>query len=313
MSCSRSIVLAMPILTIFAIALVGCHKARPPANPATTTPAVAAAPKPVRFPDLGSGQIIRPGIKLHEVKLTRGSIPMRIWCYQPDKSSGKLPLVLVPPAGSTLAAGMELADGDREEHFPYAKAGFLVVSFDIDGGVPDNSSEAVIKRGAAQFKDARAGLDNVGAAIDFALAKVPNMDPNRIFIAGHSSAATLALLAAEHDSRIKGCIAYAPVTDVPSQLGQRAVGALDAAIPGYRDFLRFSSPDTHMAQLKCPVFLFAALDDKTVPSSESTTFAEKLKKRNPKVTCVTVAKGGHYNSMLREGIPQGIQWLQKLP
>jgi hypothetical protein len=39
----------------------------------------------------------------------------------------------------------------------------------------------------------------------------------------------------------------------------------------------------------------------------------EVKKTNPNVTFVQVQRGGHYNSMIQEGIPKTIQWLKALP
>ena len=63
----------------------------------------------------------------------------------------------------------------------------------------------------------------------------------------------------------------------------------------------------------CLIFLFHARDDTTVPIRQSQQFADQLKKTNPSVTLVTTARGGHHDSMIREGIPKAIAWLQKLP
>ena len=71
---------------------------------------------------------------------------------------------------------------------------------------------------------------------------------------------------------MKACAAYAPCTDVEQRLAP-AAGDLDRAIPGFRDFLRLSSPKTHAARLTCPLLLFHAADDTNVPASESTAFA----------------------------------------
>jgi dipeptidyl aminopeptidase/acylaminoacyl peptidase len=304
--------LAALLIAIVLTALTGCPQPATPGKGAPTPGPGEVKSEPVTFPELGASRTIQPGILFQEATIQRGGVPMRVWVYQPEKAAGKLPLVLVPPAGSTLVAGMDLGDGDRPEHYPYAKAGFIVVSFEIDGHVAGNAPDSAVLKGARQFKDAQAGIANARVALDFALAKVPNLDENRIFIAGHSSAATLALLFAEHEPRIKACAAFAPVTDVEDRIGN-AVAPLDRSIPGYRDFLRFSSPKTHVDKLKCPVFLFYAKDDTNVPVRQSTDFAETLKKTNSAVTLVSVARGGHYDSMLREGIPKAIQWFQKLP
>jgi dipeptidyl aminopeptidase/acylaminoacyl peptidase len=167
-----------------------------------------------------------------------------------------------------------------------------------------------VLKSAREFRDARAGLNNAKAALDYLLAKAPEVDPNRIFIAGHSSAATLALLVAEHEPRLKGCASYCGVSDVEERLAW-AIPIFDRAIPGYRGFLRFSSPKTHVEKLKCPVFLFHAQDDANVPVTQTTAFADMLKKTNPDVTLDTSARGGHYRSMIDAGIPRGITWMQK--
>jgi dipeptidyl aminopeptidase/acylaminoacyl peptidase len=240
-------------------------------------------------------------------------MPMRVWYYQPDQTADKLPLIIVPPAGSTLFGGMALSDGDRREHYPYVRAGFAVVSFDIDGNVPNlkTATRAALVQGAREFGDAQAGLANFQAALEFVLPKHPNIDPDRIYVAGHSSAGTLALLAAEYEPRIKACAAYAACTDVEGRLAKN-IPWLEKSLPGYREFLRSSSPRTQPERLKCPVFLFHAQDDQTAPCADSTDFAALLKQTNPRVTLVITPTGGHYNSMIREGIPKAIEWFRRL-
>lgn len=293
--------------------LAGCHQDPPLTKVLPPGQERLGAAAPVVFPELGPARLIQPGVEFREATLQRGALPMRVWYYQPEKAEGKLPLVLVPPAGSTLFVGMDLGDGDRPEHYPYARAGFAVGSFEIDGHVPNLQSapDAALLKGAREFRDARAGLDNAKVALDYLLAKVPAIDPERIYIAGHSSAATLALLVAEHEPRIKACAAYAPATDVEARLAP-VTPQLNRALPGFAEFVRFSSPKTHADQLKCPVLMFHARDDRNVPARQSEDFAALLKKTNPNVTLVLTPTGGHYDSMIREGIPKGIEWFRGL-
>jgi dipeptidyl aminopeptidase/acylaminoacyl peptidase len=267
----------------------------------------------VAFPELGPSRLIQPGIQFREATVQRGGMPMRVWYYQPERATDKLPLMIVPPAGSTLHGGMALSEGDRREHYPYVRAGLAVVSFDIDGDVGDlkTASRTTLVQGAREFRDAQAGLANVQVALEFVLAKAPNIDSDRIYVAGHSSAGTLALLSAEYEPRIKACAAYAACTDVEGRLAKQ-VPWLEKSLPGYREFLRSSSPRTEPERLKCPVFLFHAQDDQTAPCSESTDFATLLEQTNPRVTLVTTPTGGHYNSMIREGIPKGIEWFRRV-
>ena len=63
--------------------------------------------------------------------------------------------------------------------------------------------------------------------LEYVLARLPEVDPERLYVAGHSSAAIWALLFAEHEPRIKGCIAYAPLADLfgraPGKQGRRGI------------------------------------------------------------------------------------------
>jgi dipeptidyl aminopeptidase/acylaminoacyl peptidase len=142
---------------------------------------------------------------------------------------------------------------------------------------------------------------------------VPGVDPDRIYTAGHSSAATLSLLVAEHEPGIKGCVAFAPASDVEKRLGAQGVAALDGAVPGFADFVRRTSPLTNAARLRCPLFLFHADDDTNVKVEESARFADLVRRTNSRVTFVRVPTGGHYEPMIREGIPRAIAWFQSLP
>src|SRR5207249_2157891 len=256
-------VLAFLALAFFAAGLSGCKQESSPTQAGNTGKQTGAAPEPITFPELSPARAIQPGIQFQEATIDRQGVPMKVWYYQPEKAADKLALVLVPPAGSTLFAGMDLGEGDRPEHFPYAKAGFAVASFEIDGNVPDGAPDAAVLKGAREFRAADAGLANAKVALGFILAKVPNIDPNRIYVAGHSSAGTLALLVAEHEPRIKACVAFAPCTDLETRL-RPVTPRLEKAIPGYKDFIRTSSPKTNADKLKCPVFLFHAKDDNNV-------------------------------------------------
>jgi pimeloyl-ACP methyl ester carboxylesterase len=278
-----------------------------------TSPGMRAHASLREFPDLGKGQEIEPGVMFHEVRLPRGAASSRLWVYVPkEMPRARRPCVLVGPAGTRLFHGIALGEGDRPEHLPYVRAGFPVVAYDIDGALPGNAGEPELIAAARAFKEAGAGWINAHEALDYALGKVPAVDPYRIVTAGHSSAATLSLLTAEREMRVSGCIAYAPIYDVVDFLGERVVDPLSRAMPGFRQFLVDSSPQTHVARLRCPVFLFHSEEDTTVPISKSAAFVEQLRKTNRSVTFVRAPSGDHYQSMIRQGIPQAIEWLKQL-
>jgi dipeptidyl aminopeptidase/acylaminoacyl peptidase len=260
------------------------------------------------MPALGPGRRIQPGIMLHEVLMRRRNGTSRIWIYIPEGAAGrKLPCVLIAPAGSRLFHGKSLGEGDIPEHLPYVRAGFIVLAYDIDG---DTANQSVVTAARA-FKDAEAGVSNARTALDYALARLPSVDPSRVYAAGHSSAATLALLFASRDPRIKACVAYAPVCDTVRFIG-RFSQTLSASIPGFAEFFEQSSPDRNTIPLKCPVFLFHADDDSIVGAREISDFVDILETTNSRVTFVRVTSGEHYESMISEGIPKAIEWLNSL-
>jgi dienelactone hydrolase len=306
------------------LAALCCAGNKPPTSfvfvgrsPTTDSDAEKEASPPLQeekvvFPPPGNGKPL--GVRFHEVTIQRGRVPMKVWTYLPEKAAEKMPCVLVGPAGTHLIEGMKLAKGDQAEHLPYVRAGFVVIAFEIDGAwTKDPPTDEEVIACAQAFQNARAGVANARTALDFALERIPAVDPERVYIAGHSLAATLALLVARSDPRIKGCAAYAPATDVPKRVGRNAIDALNSAIPGYVFFLTSISPSTRMEDLKCLVFLFQAKDDSNVHYGDTRSFVWALRKTNAQVTYVEVPRGGHYQSMIGEGIPKAIDWFQKLP
>jgi dipeptidyl aminopeptidase/acylaminoacyl peptidase len=207
---------------------------------------------------------------------------------------------------------MKLGEGDRPEHLPYVRAGFAVVSYELDGALADDSpTDEQVEAAYEAFKGAEAGVANARAAIDYALAKIPQIDRERLYVAGHSSAATLALLVAEREPRVKACAAFASVTDIEARLGPRVVKAL-SVLPGFGEFIHEYSPLTHASELTCPLFVFGADDDDVVQPSQPALFAAAAAKVNRNVTYVHVPTGGHYDSMIKEGVPRAVEWLKGL-
>jgi dienelactone hydrolase/ribosomal protein S27E len=259
---------------------------------------------------------ISPGVVGYDVQL---GIPPespghadQLYIYLPQGEHAKRSLgcVLIAAAGGNLLRGAALGDSDRKEHFPYAKAGFAVVAYETDG---DLSSEETRnpKAGARayhEFAATEGGLVNARNAIRYISENIPEVDPARIYAVGHSSAGTLALLVAENEPAIEGCVAFAAVTDTV----QDSAEIMRMTGPGadeMHSFIRRTSPRTNEANLNCPVFLFHAMDDNRVPPSHSKEFAKRLKQLGKQVTVETVPTGGHFNAMIQVGVPRAVQWL----
>jgi dipeptidyl aminopeptidase/acylaminoacyl peptidase len=235
---------------------------------------------------------------------------MTVWVYLPDAphEPRSLPCVVVAPAGSVIITGMDLGDGDRAEHLPYVPAGYAVLSYSLDGHLADaqHASDAQLARAAGEFVAARAGLSNATTAIDWMLENFPEVDPDRLYTAGHSSAGTMALLLAENDGRIKACAAFDPRSNTEGNFGWLQRAALSRTIPAVDQIFTTYNPAKHAAEMKCPVLLFHAQDDPVVPVSETQAFASALQSAGKDVTVDLVPSGGHYEPMVSQGIPRAL-------
>ncbi|MCB1229548.1 MAG: DUF4190 domain-containing protein [Verrucomicrobiae bacterium] len=299
------------------------------------TIAVHLAETPVpAFPELPPFSRLEPS----EVRVCQFQLPLddeqggrpgfqmsfRIYLPAREAAPKSLPCVLVAPAGTNLLSGADLDDLDEfayhDEALPYAEAGIAAVLYSIDGQDPSEELEdetakvEAMKKAYLAFKAAGAGVVNGRDALELVLARLPEVDPARIYSAGHSSAATLSLLLGAHEPRLAGSLAYAPATDLEAHFGDLLTGFQSAILfPDLRRFARDSSPVSHLDTLDRPVFLFFADDDRLVSPASAKAFTDRIQAINPGVTVKTVERGGHYQSMIGEGIPAGIEWILSQP
>jgi dienelactone hydrolase len=308
------------LLLAACLLVLGCH------GGSRETKSAAAVPEYVplgTFPELGPAKEVDRGVVVHQVALGRGENAGRVWIYLPAKLPAKpMACVFIAPAGVPPfignGFGTDLDQQKYPEHLPYVREGFAVVAYDTDGEVAnrDDVSYEQVAVAAKAFRNADAGVLNARHAIDYVLKMVPGIDPKRLYSAGHSSAGRIALLVAESDPRIAACVAYAPVTDPERRVQMIAPDAgryLEANVAGFPEFLVRSSPVRQMGRLRCPTFVFHAVDDTTIDIAESEAFVAALQKTNPRVTFVRGTHGDHFDSMIEEGVPQAIAWLKELP
>jgi pimeloyl-ACP methyl ester carboxylesterase len=291
-------------------------------TPEVTIPNIASVNIPENiFP---SRPTFRPafssGVQLARTRLT-GTDPgestqMNLYLPPGEHDNRSLGCVLVAPAGTNLLIGNAL-DGDdyHAETLPYAEAGFMSIQYSLDGGLPsmETATDSEFRAAYGEFRAVAAGTLNTRMAIEFVKARFPEIDPARIYTAGHSSAGTVSLLAAEELPEVAACIAYAPCSDPEERhSGFSGVFGIDLLFPGLLEFDRRFSPIGNLQKLKCPVFLFHARDDSVVDVAVSRRFVEQAKYLNQHVEYVEVADGDHYDSMISPGIAQAIEWLTRI-
>ena len=290
--------------------LLGTDKATP-VRPRTfvATPApLANADVKLEPPSVAS--VIAPGVVRRRTMVPSAGGPIRLWIYTPEKPTGKkLPCVFVAPAGTPLIWGMDLGSGDMPEHLPYVKAGFAVIAYEIAGAVASPRTSAPPAASVKAFLAANGGVENARSAMDYAEKFLPELDRTRFFVAGHSSAATLALQVAQHEPRVRACAAYAPVTDLEGRVGPD-IRLLDL-LGGFSQYVRDYSPLVQAQRLGVPALIFHAKDDSNVRCADSQRFVELVQRTNPKVSLKLAESGGHYDAMISEGIPAGIAFFRQ--
>lgn len=276
-------------------------------------PSAVASPLPSRaiFPLLPPPQST-PGVDVYPMTIGGAGpgLPMEVRLYLPAgrHERGSLPCVFIAPAGTRLIYGSALGDGDSPEHLPYVRAGFAVLAYELSGDVPEDGTPFTWHKAVGpvrQFMNADGGLANARNAVDFVLARVPEVDPTRLYAAGHSSAATMALDVAATDHRMRAVAAYAPVCDVMSRMAA-AIVPMEQLVPGTVGMTVRASPMMHISEFQCPVFIFHADDDLNVPSIDNLIFVNRMKERGKSIRISQVPSGGHYQSMIDQGIAQGI-------
>ncbi len=253
-----------------------------------------------------------PGVH-HEVRVDVylrpvGQVQRTFWLYRPVPLPAALALILITPAGRGLISGKALSSGDRDEHLPYVHAGFAVMAYSIDGDLPPDVSDRGATQALKHYQASKAGLDNARVAIDLAFEKLPQIDNDLVFAAGHGAAGAHAILLAAEEPRVRAVVAYAPMTRLTTEIG--TVIAIDKVIHGYASFVRWSLPENRAPDVNAPLFIYQSKQDEVVRASHTRAYVESLGRAGKAVDYVEVPRGDHVEGMLQDGMARGLTWLR---
>lgn len=274
------------------------------------------------FPDLGPARPFGQSIVLHITSIPRGMqkpLTMNIFIPKGEHGNQSLPVMFESPNGTNLLHGANVEiPKPSSEYLPFTEAGMITVTFAIDGNMPRSIGPeggprymTALQKAYKEFVDADAGVANGKLAIDYVLEKVPSADPKRLYIWGHSSAATLSLLMASKDKRLSKCIAMAPITDLHQRLGELLTEkSMEQLLPNLPEYFKSGSPITYVQELKCPVFVAHAHDDDNEPFKNTQAYVKSLRDAGGNITFEDPASGGHYQALLNAAVPKAVQWLK---
>ena len=171
-----------------------------------------------------------------------GSLKLKAWINKPAAGDKPKPAVLY------LHGGFAFGEDDWDQCQPFRDAGFVTMTPILRGenGQPGNFS---------LFYDE---VDDAIAAAEL-LAKTPGVDPNRLFVAGHSAGGTLALLTAMTSKRFKGCASFSGSPDQVTFLRDEPdLVKFDQTDPNE---YAMRSPLAFPKSFKCPVRLYWGDDE----------------------------------------------------
>ncbi len=100
-------------------------------------------------------------------------------------------------------------------------------------------------------------VDDVIAAADY-LSHCPSVDPNRIYLGGHSSGGTLALLVSECTPRFRAVFSFGPAGDIS---GYRATGLFPYINFSNAEELHLRSPGYWLSSIKSPTYVIEGTDE----------------------------------------------------
>ena len=221
---------------------------------------------------------------------------------------GTFRLVRYPTPAGNLAAYVtpDPGDGKRRPALLWAHGGF--------GGIGDwlwdpNSEQAPNAYRAAGFvvfcPSWRGENDNHGrfelflgevddllAAIDY-VARLPYVDARRIYLAGHSTGGTMALLGAEASNKLRAAFSFGGAPDLYAVVGD-GEGYGNTPFP-YRNraesYVR--SPIGFVATLRAPTFYFEGEESAYPPYAEA--MERRARRAGKPFRAFTIKGGDHFN------------------
>jgi Fe-S cluster assembly iron-binding protein IscA/pimeloyl-ACP methyl ester carboxylesterase len=169
-----------------------------------------------------------------------------------------------------------------------------------EGGLFGEQSAAVYRKAGLvmMFPGLRGGNDNPGAKEGFLgevddvlaaaafLQKQPYVDPDRIYLGGHSTGGTLALLTAECADTFRAVFSFGPMDDV---LGYGL--QFNPFVLTDPKELRLRSPGQWLHSMRSPVFVFEGAKDGNADSLRKMAGQAK----NPKAHFFVVKGANHFN------------------
>ncbi|MGE0740130.1 MAG: alpha/beta hydrolase family protein [Hyphomonadaceae bacterium] len=197
----------------------------------------------------------------------------------PDPGDGaRHPAIIWMTGGETNTIGdvwsRRPADNDQSAA-AYRQAGIVMMFPSLRGG----------NRNPGRIEGFFGEIDDVIAAADY-LASLPYVDPQRIYLGGHSTGGTLVFLAAEASDRFRATFSFGPVA-YASVYAPDLIPVDFSTLPAWEDILR--APVEWMPSVRRPLFVIEGTDG----NIEHLRGMRQLN-QNANITFLEAAGGDHF-------------------
>ena len=265
-----------------------------PGAPSAPAPDLAAARKGfttrlrVRGPAPQAFENVAPPAGVTAVAYASGDLKLKGWLSADARDGRKRPAVVF------LHGGFAFGADDWADAAPYAKAGFVLFMPTLRG---ENGNPGAYESFLGEVDDAIAAGRFV--------ASLPNVDADRVYVAGHSVGAVLTCLTTMLPSPYKGAAALDGYLEMTSW----AARSPDAMVPYDRNDpqeILVRHPLRFAGSIHCPVRLYSTNGTRPV----SALLAKRAKAVGK--DCEVVPVEGDHQSMLAPAVRQSAEWFRQL-
>jgi dienelactone hydrolase len=239
----------LAVAAVFAAMLMSCGARAAPPEPGSLLAARAGfSTRHVKTDYKADGPAAVPPPEVFRIVRYRSPVGDLAAYLTPEPGDGQRRPAVLWAHGGFGGIGEFLWDrASGAEHIgPLLDAGFVVMC-PAWRGENDNPG---------QFEMFYGEVDDALAAVDH-LARLPYVDPNRIYMAGHSTGGTMALLAAESTSRLRAVFSFGGAPDVESVVEDGDYGGQILPFPGKRPReAELRSPIRFVSAIRSPTFYF---------------------------------------------------------
>ena len=236
-----------------------------------------------------------PPVYVDEVEYPSGALRLKAWLTRDRQAGQKLPAVLF------LHGGFEFGAADWDMAVPYWQAGFVVMAPMLRG---ENGQQGT-------FSFLYDEVDDVLAAAEF-LGNQPGVDPDRIFLAGHSAGGTLTLLTVEASGRFRAAASFdaSPDQQLLYNGSARKPGNHREVVFDVEDSLELQvrSPLAYVASIRSPVRLYYSVEASTLNRRSSERFVELARARGVDANAIRV--WGSHMSHVARAMPRSIAFFR---